>query len=157
MQHIALISGALISRERVDLSEIAREVATCLTREEPGREVEFSIASEAIAQGDPGLLRIAIRALLEHAWNCTRDITYARIEFGFTEFDEKRVFHLKHDGPGFDLGKVPRLSPGASSAKEQFPRLDGSLPVIRRIIEQHGGRLWTEHAHDARTVVHFTI
>jgi light-regulated signal transduction histidine kinase (bacteriophytochrome) len=156
MQHMALISESLVTRQRVDLSEIAREVMTTLTSEEPEREVDVRIAPDAVALGDSGLLLVGMRALLEQAWNCTREIAYARIEFGFTNLDGKRVFHLKHDGAGFDLGKVSRLG-GWEHFAERFPRMDTSLALIRRIIEQHGGRLWTEHKQHAGTTVHFTI
>jgi len=51
-------------RTSVNLSDLASDIAAALRESQPEREVEFVIAPNLIAKGDPNLLRIALDKLL---------------------------------------------------------------------------------------------
>ena len=77
-------SGKL-RRQQVNLTEMAHEIERDLRREQPNRQVEFSIAPDLTAQGDTVLLRSVLRNLLGNAWKFTANSPDAHIEFGRTE------------------------------------------------------------------------
>ncbi|MBM4429829.1 MAG: PAS domain S-box protein [Chloroflexi bacterium] len=49
-----------LSRQQVDLSKMAREIAADLQAQEPARQAEFAIAGDMAVEGDAHLLRIAL-------------------------------------------------------------------------------------------------
>lgn len=71
----------------VDLTGIAREIATQLKMSDPSREVEFTIAATPEAKGDAGLIRIVLDNLLRNAWKYTSHHKTACIEFGAIQSD----------------------------------------------------------------------
>ena len=72
-------------RDSVDLSLLAREVASSLQQTGPKRRVEFRIADGILAHGDASLLQVVLDNLLGNAWKYTGLREQAVIEFGARE------------------------------------------------------------------------
>ena len=82
---LAQVSRADLQMEQVNLSSLAGDIASGLAGSDASRTVEFMIASDCSAQGDPRLLRLALDNLLRNAWKFSAKRPDARIEFGKTE------------------------------------------------------------------------
>ena len=98
---LSRITRAEISREPVDLSALAREMAAEFRRDQPGRAADWKIADGLIVHGDARLLRLALDHLLDNAWKFTAERNPATIEFGLTQQDGEPVYHqdsYKHMG-----------------------------------------------------------
>jgi PAS domain S-box-containing protein len=164
----ALIDGLLelsrlnrgeLSRERLDLSEMARHAAERLVEAEPGRTVEVKIADDLVAHADRRLARALLANLLGNAWKFTAKHETARIEVGATDDDGERAFYVRDDGAGFDMtyadtlfGAFQRLhSPG------EFEGLGIGLATVQRIVRRHGGRVWAEGEVEKGATFHFTL
>jgi len=135
-----------LTRERVDLSQIARELVDDLRAQEPARAVEFVITPGLRTTGDATLLRLVLQNLLGNAWKFTARVTLARIEFGLREEDGRPVYFVKDNGAGFDMRfaeKLFGLFQRLHSASE-FPGTGVGLATVQKIIRRHGGRIWTE-------------
>lgn len=143
----------------VDLGAIAASVVEELRRREPERAVEVELAPDLRAEGDPGLLRIALRHLLGNAWKFTSRRTSARVEVGGARMRGETVFFVRDDGAGFDLPQPQRLFGPFQrfhSARE-FPGTGLGLAVVKRIVERHGGRVWAESALGRGAAFYFTL
>jgi signal transduction histidine kinase len=121
-------------------------VAVGLARESKERDVKFVIAENAMVEGDPQLLRLALQNLMENALKFTRARDHAVIEFGVTERDGVPAFFVQDNGVGFDpkfahklFQPFQRLHP-----KEEYPGSAIGLATVQRVIHRHGGKVWAE-------------
>lgn len=146
-------------RETVDLSAIARRIAAELEQSAPGRKVEFVIAPDMLAAGDPNLLGIALTNLLRNAWKFTSKHEHARIEAGVTREDGQRTYFVRDDGAGFDMRYASKLfSPfQRMHGVQEFEGTGIGLAIVHRIIQRHGGRIWAEAEPEKGATFRFTL
>jgi light-regulated signal transduction histidine kinase (bacteriophytochrome) len=135
-----------LKRERVDLSQIARELAEDLRTQDATRAVEFVVAPNLRADGDATLLRLVLQNLLGNAWKFTARQRGARIEVGARSDAAAVTYYVKDNGAGFDMRfaeKMFGLFQRLHSANE-FPGTGVGLATVQKIIRRHGGRVWAE-------------
>lgn len=135
-----------LARERVDLSQIARELADDLRSQDAARGVDFVIAPGLRTDGDPTLLRLVLQNLLGNAWKFTSKNRSARIEFGARSDGRELAYFVKDNGAGFDMRfaeKMFGLFQRLHSANE-FPGTGVGLATVQKIVRRHGGRVWAE-------------
>jgi light-regulated signal transduction histidine kinase (bacteriophytochrome) len=97
--------------------------------------------------------------LLGNAWKFTARRSHARIEFGATERDGRRVFYVRDNGAGFDMAQAGRLF-GAFQRLDTAEGFEGTgigLATVRRIVRRHGGKIWAEGAVDRGATFSFTL
>ncbi len=142
----------------VDVSAIARAVATELADRDPSRRVDWQIAPGLHAKADPRLLQIALANLLENAWKFTRNQPQAIIVLAARQNGE-RVFYVQDNGVGFDMAYASKLfSPFQRlHAQNEFEGTGIGLVTVQRIVHRHGGRIWVESALGQGTTVYFTL
>ncbi len=170
--NLSRVTRASLQPNLVDLSALAQEIAGELQRVDPDRQVNFVIAPELKANGDPHLLKIALENLLNNAWKFTSRKEKAQIEFGMLPHSslpaskigrgnggEGSTFFVRDNGAGFDMayagklfGAFQRLHPVT-----EFPGTGIGLATVQRIIHKHGGRIWVEGAVDQGATFFFTL
>ena len=146
-------------RQPVNLSELVQQIARDLARQDPERAVEWVIARDVVAVGDPHLLRIALENLLSNAWKFTSRHTTARIEFGVKRDQESAVYFVRDDGAGFDMAYADKLF-GAFQRLHGLAEFEGTgigLATVQRIIHRHGGRIWAEGEVEQGATFYFTL
>jgi signal transduction histidine kinase len=147
-------------REAVDVSALARAMATDLQRCEPTRQAEFVIADGLVAHGDARWLGIVLENLFSNAWKFTAKQPRARIEFGsLPQHDGSRVFFVRDNGVGFDMASADKLF-GAFQrlhGRTEYPGTGVGLATVQRIIQRHGGRIWAEGTVGQGATFYFTL
>jgi PAS domain S-box-containing protein len=146
-------------RDVVDLSGLARSVATELHRTQPDRRVDFVIPPGIIAVGDASLLRVMLENLLGNAWKFTGRQAAARIEFGASEQGGQTVYYVRDNGAGFDRAYADKLF-GAFQrlhTADEFPGTGIGLPTVQRIIRRHGGTVWADGDVGKGATFYFTL
>jgi two-component system NtrC family sensor kinase len=148
-----------LSRGHVNLSGIARMVATELGRNEPERAVEFDIPDELVVDADSRLMKVALENLLGNAWKFTSKIASAKIAFGAEQRDAGTVYFVRDNGAGFDMEYAGKLfSPFQRLHRDaDFPGTGIGLATVYRIFDRHGGRVWAEGAVGKGATFYFTI
>lgn len=135
-----------LARERVDLSQIARELSDDLRSQDGGRTVDFVVAPDLRTDGDPTLLRLVLQNLLGNAYKFSARNRLARIEFGARADGNGVAYFVKDNGAGFDMRfaeKMFGLFQRLHSANE-FPGTGVGLATVQKIVRRHGGRVWAE-------------
>jgi PAS domain S-box-containing protein len=160
----ALLTLSRVTREEmrrdvIDLSALARSVATELQRTHPDRKVDFVIAPGIIGVGDGSLVRVALENLIGNSWKFTGRLANARIEFGAVDSNGSTVYYVRDNGAGFDMAYVDKLF-GAFQrlhTAEEFPGTGIGLPTVQRIVRRHGGTVWAEAGINEGATFWFTL
>lgn len=156
---LSSVSRSKLRKEVVDLSAMAQTVKDELSKEDPGRRVDFIIAPGLRANGDPSLLRTVLQNLLGNAWKFTAREPEPRVEFGVTEDSAEQVFFVSDNGAGFNMLYAGRLFAPFQRMHSQtdFPGSGIGLSTVQRIVTRHGGRIWAESEPGKGAVFYFTI
>jgi signal transduction histidine kinase len=157
---LSRVSAAPIQRTRVRLDDLAAEICSGLSKANPNRNVSISIASGIEAEGDPGMLRVALENLLSNAWKYTSKIVQARVEVGIASTPSgTRAFFVRDNGAGFEMQHAGRLFQPFQRlhAAKDFPGTGVGLATVRRIVHRHGGRIWAESAPGKGAAFYFTL
>ena len=165
MQHItqnlldlSQVQRSQISIEKVNLSELVREICDRLQQQQPEREVETVIASDVIATVDRQLFTLVLENLINNAWKYTQNSDYPTIEFG-VDRSSPNTYYLKDNGIGFDPSEANKLF-------QPFQRLSNSrnyegtgigLATVKRIIDRHQGKIWFEGRPGQGATFWFTL
>ena len=130
-----------LSITRVDLSALASEISEQLRARDPARQVEFVIEDGLETVGDPELVRVLMRNLLENAWKFTSPREHATIEVMRAGGG---VFAVRDNGVGFNMEFADMLfKPFARLHREdEFPGNGVGLTTAERIVRRHGGAVW---------------
>jgi signal transduction histidine kinase len=148
-----------LSRQRVDVSQLAREVAASIRAAEPARTVDIEVWSDLEAFADARLLRSALENLLGNAWKFTSKSEHARIEVGSMSDDGKKVFYVRDNGAGFDMRYADKLFGVFQRLHrmDEFPGTGIGLATVARIVARHGGRVWAEGRVGQGAAFYFTL
>jgi signal transduction histidine kinase len=157
--NLSRVSREEIQREEVDLSAMARTIATELRKSQPERRVEFVIANGLVANADERLLRVAMENLLENAWKFTGKHAQATIEIGVTQVDGEQVFYVRDNGAGFDMAYADKLFGTFQRlhGRTEFPGTGIGLATVQRIVHRHGGRPWAKGGVGKGATFYFTL
>jgi signal transduction histidine kinase len=156
---LSRVTRSPLTRQMVDLSALAREIAAEIEKSQPDRRVRFVIADGLAVRGDPRLLRVLLENLLGNAFKFTQREREATIEFGAVTRDGGVAYYVRDNGVGFDEAYATKLF-GA------FQRLHGSedfegtgigLATVQRIVQRHGGKAWAEGAVGKGATFYFTL
>lgn len=157
--NLSRVSRIKLEREKVDVSQIADEVAQELSHGEPERKVSFSIQPELSSQADSRLLRVVMDNLIGNAWKFTARQDDANIEVGQKLNGEGHVFYVRDNGAGFDMRYADKLFGAFQRLHDnsEFPGTGIGLATVQRVINKHGGRIWAESEIGKGTSFYFTL
>ncbi len=146
-------------RQPVELSELARSVATELLGRAPSRQVTFVVQPGVVAEGDKNLLRIVLENLLNNAVKFTGKVAEPTIEFGSAEKDSETAYFVRDNGAGFDMAYADKLFAPFQRLHlaTEFPGTGIGLATVQRVINRHGGRIWAQGAVGEGATVHWTL
>ncbi len=156
---LANLSAQPLSRQPVNLSQIAGFVIDDLRRSASERHVEVDIAPDMVADGDPTLLRLVLENLLGNAWKYSARTPRAKLSFRCEQQDGRQIYSVCDNGAGFDMRNADRLFgvfQRLHSAND-FPGTGVGLASVRRIVRRHGGDVWAESEPGRGARFHFTL
>jgi two-component system, sensor histidine kinase and response regulator len=134
----------------VDLSALAREVADELSQGQPERAplpVTWAMADDLQAQGDPGMLRVALVNLLSNALKYSAGQPAPQIEFGSLDQGGQTVFFVGDNGAGFDAQAAGDRLFRPFQRFHHASDFEGNgvgLAIVQRVVTRHGGSIWAE-------------
>ncbi len=150
---------AEMRQEKINLSQMAREIEADLRRQQPERQVEFRILPDMTVSGDPVLLRSVLQNLLGNAWKFTANVSTACVEFGQLKQEGQTVYYVLDNGAGFNMEcadklfiPFQRLHPA-----NEFPGIGMGLVTVQQIIRQHRGKIWAKAAEGKGATFYFTL
>ena len=156
---LARVGRGELSRDRINLSSIARDVVEELRSKEPARRVALHIEGRLAAEADGRLVRVALENLLGNAWKFTAKVPDARIDVGALQEKGGTTFFIRDNGAGFDMSHAEKLfNPFVRlHTDSDFPGTGIGLATVKRVVDRHGGRIWAQSAVDQGSVFYFTL
>lgn len=158
MLHLAQVSRQQVSREPVDITRLAGEVADELLQSDPGRKASFSIAPGLCMDADAKMIRIALENLMGNAWKFTAKKPEARIEIGMVKADGGPAVFVRDNGAGFNMEYCHKLF-NAFQRLHSVHEFEGTgigLATVQRIVQRHGGRAWAEGSEGEGATFYFS-
>ncbi|MBN1370682.1 MAG: PAS domain-containing protein [Anaerolineaceae bacterium] len=157
--NLSRVTRSELNRARVNLSEVALEVADNLHRTYPERAVEVHIHPDMSADVDASLVRIILENLLNNAWKFTAHNAQTRIEFGRMVEESEFVYFISDNGAGFNMAYADKLFGPFQRlhAPGEFEGTGIGLATVQRIVQRHGGRIWARGQEGAGATFFFTL
>jgi len=148
-----------MKQQRLDMTAIAQAVVSRLQQQNPTIQADFIIQSGLTAQGDAGLIEIALNNLLDNAAKFSSKRSRAVIEFGQVEQEGKKAFFVRDNGVGFDMAYAHKLFGvfRRLHKSSEFPGTGIGLASVQRIINRHGGLVWADAKVNQGATFYFTL
>jgi PAS domain S-box-containing protein len=144
------------TKESFDLTALTEEVADFLVENgKCGKSTVFKIAKGLVGYGDPLLIRIVIENLLDNACKYSVATKDPVIEVDHTG----EAFFVRDNGIGFDMRFHDKLfQPFERLHSESiYPGTGIGLANVRRIVDEHGGKVWAEGNPGAGATLYFVL
>jgi light-regulated signal transduction histidine kinase (bacteriophytochrome) len=156
---LSLYSRGNMNRSTVDLTSMVRREMDESAKNWPGRQVEIVVEDGITANGDPTLIQVIIRNLVENAFKFTQHRPVSKIEFGLTKIGGKSVYFIRDNGRGFSMENAERILKPFQRlhADSEFPGFGIGLATVQRIVSRHGGRIWAEGEVNTGATFYFTL
>ena len=154
-----------MTREDLDLSDLAQSIFARLQDEDPERTVAIEVQPGMVARADRRLVTIALENLLENAWKFTSKREDARISFTVAEEPTPssdipvRVYSISDNGAGFDQQYASELfeSFRRLHSPNEFTGTGIGLATVQRVIARHNGEVWGEGSPGEGATFRFTL
>ncbi len=153
------IGQAEMLKTKVDMDSLAREIQNELKPVNRERNIVWEISPLPEVWGDYHLLRQVWSNLLDNAVKYTRPRDPAKIEVGASYQGSEIVFHVKDNGVGFNMDFSDKLFAVFSRLHDEkdFEGTGVGLANVRRIVQRHGGNIWTESKEGEGTTFYFSL
>jgi light-regulated signal transduction histidine kinase (bacteriophytochrome) len=156
---ISRMSRSEIQRAQVDLRALVDQVVHDLDAAKGDRRVVWLIGALPSVQADPALIQQVIKSFVANALFFTRAREVARIQVGAQGGNHEVILFVRDNGTGVDLKHRERLF-ASFQHRRTTPAAEGGaigLAHVQRIIQRHGGRMWTEAVPDGGAIFYFSL
>ncbi|MCT7983953.1 PAS domain S-box protein [Laspinema sp. A4] len=169
--NLSRVTRTQMQRKPVNLSKMARAIATELQETQRDRPVRFKFAEGLMAEGDPHLLQVMLENLLGNAWKFTSKTANACIEFGISDRPvlppgkrvsgtaNKTLYFVRDNGAGFNMTYADKLF-APFQRLHQTTEFEGTgigLATVSRIVQRHGGQVWATSEVNQGAAFYFTL
>ena len=134
--------------QQVDVRATVQRVVTALGNTIDERGARVVVGELPPAWGDPTAIEQIFANLVSNALNYLDPARPGVIEVGSQEDrqnDDKRIYYVKDNGLGIDADHLPKVFLAFQRLHPTVAPGEGiGLPLVRRMVERHGGRIWVE-------------
>jgi light-regulated signal transduction histidine kinase (bacteriophytochrome) len=156
---LSRLSRQEMTRNNVNLSEMAEGILSEFQSREPERQVCVEIEPELSGRADPHLIHVVLENLLGNAWKYTGKTPVAKIHFGVAADRDAPAYYVRDNGAGFDMKHADQLFAPFQRLhrSDEFEGNGIGLATVQRLIRRHGGRVWAQAEPNLGAVFYFTL
>jgi light-regulated signal transduction histidine kinase (bacteriophytochrome) len=156
---LSRMGRARLSFAPVDLGLVVSRLVTEIDAAKGERKINWIVGRLPTVEADPDLLHQVVASLLSNAVKFTTAREVARIQVGSSTHDGEVTFYVRDNGTNVNVGHRERMfdeSPGQQAAGDGKVGMV-KLAYIQRIIQRHGGRMWTDAVPGDGVTFHFSL
>jgi PAS domain S-box-containing protein len=145
--------------QTVSTTDIVNACLADLQEMRENRQVTLTVGELPDCEADPSLLKQVWLNLLANALKYTRKRDPAVITIGSRREGGTDSFFVQDNGAGFDMKYADKLF-GVFQRLHLSDDYEGTgvgLALVQRIVQRHGGRVWTEAKLNLGATFHFTL
>lgn len=156
---LSRVTRVEMKHDPVNLSDLAQAINLRLQETQPDRQVDIEIQPGLFTHGDPSLLSILLTNLFDNAWKYTGTRPVAHIEFGLMLNNDHPTYYIKDNGVGYDMAYADKLFQVFQRLHNtaEFTGIGIGLATVQRIVQRHGGQIWSEGQVDQGATFYFTL
>jgi PAS domain S-box-containing protein len=144
--------------QALSFGSLAREAESLVAGRIAERQVEVSIEDGPTVWGDRERLIEVVQNLLDNAVKFMGDEPHPRVAIGARTDGGEGVFFVRDNGVGIDPSFHEKVFGLFEKLDQDSEGTGVGLALVRRIVAQHGGRVWVEPGEDGRgTTFCFTL
>ena len=145
--------------EHFDAQVLAAEVCAQLHNMLEARQAEVSFSGLPEIYGDRMQLGRVLQNLIDNGIKFQPDGARPRVELKVEDEPAHWRFCVRDNGIGIDTEHLSKIFGVFVRLhhEEKFPGTGVGLPICKKIVERHGGRIWVESAAGMGTSFHFTL
>lgn len=135
-----------VKKEYVAMGALADEVFKELTQTLPPGSITYTLNILPDSRVDPAMMRLVWQNLLSNAIKFTKKKEHPMIEVGSTTDDRMITYYVKDNGAGYDMKYNDKLFNVFQRlhVDTDFEGTGVGLANVKRIVERHGGKVWSE-------------
>lgn len=145
--------------QSVNPTDVVNAALTDLQAMQENRRVDISVGELPDCEADPSLLRQVWLNLLSNALKYTRKRDPAVITIGSQREGGTNIYFIRDNGAGFDMKYSDKLF-GVFQRLHLADEYEGTgvgLALVQRIVQRHGGRVWTGAEVNRGATFYFTL
>ena len=146
-----------IKLSAIDMVDLTKEVFSQLSSSD--QKVSFRVGELPLIRADRSMMRQVLSNLLSNALKFSSSREHPIVEVGGTKGPSENTYYVKDNGVGFDPAYQEKLFLVFSRLHrpEEFSGTGVGLAIVKRIIQEHGGRVWVEGAIDQGATFYFSL
>lgn len=160
MLQLSRLSRREIQFRDTNLKNLVAAIFQRLQALHPDRSSRLEILGEHFdVLADPVLIQAALENLIDNAWKFSRFQEEVRIQFGVFRQRGEWIYFVRDFGVGFNNAYADKIfSPFQRlHSLHEFEGSGIGLASVQRIINRHGGRIWTESEEKKGAVFYFVL
>ena len=144
-----------IEKFSVDTIELVKETVEANKHLNPKAMVTINSIPSVMA--DRVMLKQVFTNLISNALKYSSNKENPVVEIGSIEKNGNNIIYVKDNGAGFDMKDSQKLFAAFQRLHIEFEGNGLGLPIVRRIIEKHGGKIWAEGIPKEGATFYFTL
>lgn len=159
---LSRISRADIYPEKINISNLGREIGDHLKESNPERKIKFEIEPDIVINSDQRLVRIVMENIIGNAWKFTGKNPDPVIRIGRANSGDQKdatTFYVKDNGTGFDMKyEAEMYNPFKRLHKQnEFEGSGIGLATVKRIMNRLQGETRAESVPDQGATFYLTF
>lgn len=146
LQNLSSLGRSTNRLEHFSFKELVNDVFKLLAGKLAETETEVVVTDDASLFADRSRILELLQNLLENSLKYMGGQPSPRIEIGSQWTPDKRVFYVKDNGAGVEPEYQEKIFGLFEKLDRQTPGSGIGLALVKRIVNQHGGRVWVESA-----------
>jgi len=153
---LAKLGNLSVSKQQFDMCVLVKQV---LDDKILKANTKLTVLPMDNAYADSGLLRQVWENLISNAIKFSSKTDVPVIEIGYQTQNGDQLYWIRDNGVGFDPSYADKLFKVFSRlhAKKEFEGTGAGLAITKKIIDAHGGRIWSEAQLSKGATFYFTL